>query len=577
MHLFEHWGGQHPQESYTLDYLGTTAAAVRQMIGVTEQSTGLVYRGGSTWGDNLVPNFTYRASLSYVTGSHNLKVGFNRLHGFLRARSYAFQPYSYRFNNGVPNQITIFATPYTTRNEVNNDLGLFAQDRWTVNRFTITGALRWDTIQTGFPEQRIGPGPLVPDRNLTLPAQRSLDWNDLTYRTGFAWDVHGDGRTAVKLTANKYLAAQTASGLGSSPNPFNTLVNQTTRSWTDDGRNGGIAGDFSPQCNLTLPAANGECGAMANTNFGTAVPGATFDPDLLTGYGVRGANLEFSAGVQHELLPGVSLDVAYFRRIYQNFTATDNLALDANDFDFFSITVPSDPRLPNGGGYTLEGLRALKQSAFGRPSQNYNTVASRFGEQFEHWNGVDVNVRARTRNGVTLQLGSSTGRTWVDDCAVSQKLAENNLSRPLQFCSSTTPWLTQVKGYATYTIPRIDVLTAVTYRNTPGAAINASFTATNAFLAANSTLGRALAGGASNMSISLLEPDTRYLDRLTQVDLRFGKVLRFGRTRASINLDLYNAVNANTVLSVNETYATWLAPTEVLKGRLAKVSFNFDF
>ena len=61
------------------------------------------------------------------------------------------------------------------------------------------------------------------------------------------------------------------------------------------------------------------------------------------------------------------------------------------------------------------------------------------------------------------------------------------------------------------------------------------------------------------------------------MDLRFGKVLRFGSARAAVNLDLYNAINANTVIAANESFDSWLAPTSILSGRLAKVSVNFDF
>ena len=120
--------------------------------------------------------------------------------------------------------------------------------------------------------------------------------------------------------------------------------------------------------------------------------------------------------MQHEVLPRVSIDIGYFRRIWQNFRVTDNLALTPNDFDVFSMTVPTDPRLPGGGGYTLGGLVALKQQAFGRPPQNHNTLDRVSGEQIEHWNGFDVTASATLRNGLTLNGGVSTGRTVEDDC-----------------------------------------------------------------------------------------------------------------------------------------------------------------
>ena len=72
--------------------------------------------------------------------------------------------------------------------------------------------------------------------------------------------------------------------------------------------------------------------------------------------------------MQHELLPRVSLDVGYFRRIWKNFRVTDDLSVAATDFDTFSMVVPVDPRLPGGGGNRLEGLVALRPDAFGRPA-----------------------------------------------------------------------------------------------------------------------------------------------------------------------------------------------------------------
>ena len=118
------------------------------------------------------------------------------------------------------------------------------------------------------------------------------------------------------------------------------------------------------------------CG-INNPLFGSAARSATFDDILRRGYGNRETNWEFSAGVQHEILPRVSLDVGYFRRIWKNFRVTDNQAVAASDYDTFSMVVPSDPRLPGGGGNRLEGLVALKPSAFGRPLSGAQHAGSR--------------------------------------------------------------------------------------------------------------------------------------------------------------------------------------------------------
>ena len=584
MHLYERWGFMH-RESETGSAPEYEAIAP-QMISVNEQSSGLTYRAPSLNHNNTrVPNFTYRAALAYVTGSHNFRVGFNRVHGFQETRTYNLNPVAYRFNLGQPNQITQRAFPTEFRNNQDNDLGLFVQDRWVRNRVTLGLALRYDHFATSFPEQQVGPAELAPNRNAVFPAQDNLSWNDISYRTSLAYDVRGDGRTALKVTFNKYLRGQTLNTLGTEPNPVNTMITSAFRTWNDTDK------DFVPDCNLLNLAANGECLAINNRNFGTAVPGATFDPILMKGWGNREANWEFSAGVQHEVIPRVSVDVGYFRRVWANFRVTDDRALSAADYDTFSMIVPTDSRLPNGGGYQLDGLFALKQSAFGRPAQNHNTLDRAYGSQIEHWNGFDVNLNARLGGGLVLQAGTSTGRTSENDCDIVSQVPEtlfwapagapNPASprawRPAEFCGRETPWLTQVKGYAVYTVPRIDVQLSGTFRSVPGETRRAVFNASNAYLAANSTLGRPLAGGAPNISIDIVGPNSLFVDRRNELDLRFGKILRAGRSRSVVSLDIFNALNSDAVLTENYNYAVWQRPTSILNARVLKISVQFDF
>src|SRR5439155_21043355 len=127
--------------------------------------------------------------------------------------------------------ITEYATPYTVNGRIDHDFGLFVQDRWTIDRFTLSGGLRYHHFSDSYPEQHLGPALLAPTRDVTFPAQSNVSWNDIVPRSGMSWDLFGNGKTALKVTLNKYL-----SGNGSSTvnrNPTSTVVNNTTRTWTD--------------------------------------------------------------------------------------------------------------------------------------------------------------------------------------------------------------------------------------------------------------------------------------------------------------------------------------------------------
>ena len=293
----------------------------------------------------------------------------------------------------------------------------------------------------------------------------------------------------------------------------------------------------------------------------------------MRGWGRRGYNWEFSAGVQQEIVPRVSADLSYFRRWYGNFTVTDNLTLASTDFDSFGIPAPVDPRLPGGGGgYTVSGLYDLNPLKFGQPANNFVTRASDYGQQLEHWNGFDFSVNARLRQGLLFQGGLGTGRTTRDSCEIRIKLPETATLNP--YCHVSEAFLTQIKALGSYAIPKFDLLVSATLQSLPGTEIAANYTAPNSIIAPS--LGRNLSG-AANATVNLVEPGTMYTDRFNEVDIRVAKSLRYRQTRTTVNFDLYNVFNSNTALAVNNSYGTWLRPTSILAARLFRISAKFDF
>ncbi len=581
LHRTEHWGNHPPEDQ------GFLSATAPGLIPVTEQSTGLVYRGGGGglfagyYNDSSVPSYFYRAAASYVTGTHALKVGFNDQRGRLDHRLFQFTPLAYRFLNGVPNQVTVYATDLAFRTNLDHDFGMFAQDRWTKNRFTATYGIRYDYFASTVPAQHLGPARLQPNRSLDFAEQQNLNWKDISPRLGVSYDVFGNGKTALKATANKYLAGQGLAGLATDANPVYSIVQSASRTWNDANR------DYVVDCDLLNPVPNGECvGALNPGNFG-ALANATFDKDLTSGWGNRSYNWEFSTSVQHEIVPRVSIDVGYFRRLYGNFRVTDNLLTQATDYTLFNLTAPNtDPRLQNGGGYTVQGLVDVNPNKFGQV-QNLNTLSDKYGKQIEHWNGFDFNARARLTNGLQLSGGVSTGKTVTDNCEVVAKVPELLLSQqllgannpgawlPASFCHQESPFLTQVKGVAIYNVPKIDMLISGTLQSIPGPIIAANFNAPAGLVAG--TLGRPLSGNAPNINVNLVEPGSMYGDRLQQLDLRFGKVLRFGPRRATASVDLYNALNTDTILTQSNAFANWQTPQSIITARFVKFSVQVDF
>ena len=219
---------------------------------------GLVYRS-QDWGQNYAGAYSWRASASYVTGRESIKVGYQGTYlSDIRTWYDNSQNLQFRVNNGVPNQLTQYISPW-----VNNAQGawhaIFVQDQYTAGRLTLQGALRFDHSSSWYPQQTEGPTRFLPQALVFPETPGVTGYKDITPRMGLAYDLFGNGRTAVKFNIGKYLEGMGLSNNWANANPTLRVPLSpgvtvfgpagVTRAWTDANSN------FVPDCNLQSPDA----------------------------------------------------------------------------------------------------------------------------------------------------------------------------------------------------------------------------------------------------------------------------------------------------------------------------------
>jgi hypothetical protein len=574
-------------------------------ISTIELSNNYRYNASATYASHRATDrVAQRFSVSYITGSHAFKGGMQIEEAVSDIGTYVQGDVNYSLRNGVPTQITQYATPYQSVVRTRADMGVYFQDQWAIRRLTMNYGFRFDYFN-GYVEPSRVAAPAsgwVPARD--FPAVSGVPaWKDLSPRIGAAYDLFGDGRTALKVSLGRYVA-KTGTAVASANDPIATSVNSVTRTWAD------ANGNYTPDCDLKSRVASGECGAMSDPNFGGFSPTTRWADDVLHGFGVRNSNWDFGTEVQRQLGAGVSVTAGYYRNWYSHFIATDNLLRTPADFDPYCITAPLNPKLPGGGGYQVCGLYDVSVAKFTQVD-NLVTQSSQYGEQKQVNNFLSVTISTRLRSGVQFGGGIDAGRSLTDNCFVidSPGVSSGSFTPPqtattvsgISTASPTAPQtattingktmcrvVTPFKGQAqlklngAVPLPYEFVVSAI-YQDISGPNIVAAYAAANSDIAPS--LGRNLGACGTRVpctataTVPLVAPGTLYDHRIRRLDLRVTRRMRFGgRLGLQANVDIYNAFNGSGVVQVNNAYGPqWRQPTEVQDPRIVQFSGQLTF
>jgi hypothetical protein len=470
------------------------------------------------------------ASVSYVSGAHNLKVGVQNRSGWLKdLRRDINGDIVQQYRSGAPAQVLVLNTPLNNRVDLNADFGLFAQDTWTMKRLTLSPGIRFDYFNSEVPAASAPAGRFVPER--TFEAIKNVpNWKDVSPRLGAAYDLFGNGKTALKGNIGLYLQSE-GTGFANTYNP--QIFATDTRTWSDLNR------DDIAQENELGPTSNLTFGVRRNQNA---------DPDIQRPYQLLG-----DIGIQHELRPGLAVALSYNRRSYEELIWTDNLAISHSDYTL--LTTP-DPR---GNGELLP-VYNLDRAKLGL----VNELDTNSSMNTRVYDGVDVSFTYRLRNGANIFGGTSTGRVVAATCEVDDP---NNL----RFCDQGDygiPFATQFKLAGSYPMPW-DIRLSATIQSTPGTERSITYQVSRTQIPALTQ---------AQVVVRLNEPGSEFNDRVNQLDMSVSRTFRSGRFVFRPEMSLFNALNANPVTAQTNTFGPNLGnATMILPARLLRFGLYMDF
>jgi hypothetical protein len=320
-----------------------------------------------------------------------------------------------------------------------------------------------------------------------------------------------------------------------------------TRAWVDlDGNGRALNSDGTAQY--------AEIGPSRTANFGVPKGATRFDQAS-----PWPTNWEESASIVQELMPGVSVTAAYYRREFFDIALTRNALVDPiADYTPYTVIVPSNPYLPDGGGQavTVYNLNANKLGVVDSVS-TFSTSNTRV------YNGFEFSGNGRLPGGGFVFGSVTVERSATNNCDVADP-------NELRFCDQTPPFRSLYKASTGYTLP-YDVQLSTTLQFRPGVSIGSLYTFNSA------AAGFPITGGGS-LSVTVVDPTTQYYDYIKQFDLRVARNFRFGRKRLQSFLEIFNVANPSTVLQVNTRVGPlYFNPQLIEQPRHLQLGVQFDF
>ncbi len=517
---------------------------------------GTAYYSGFLENGIFPDRYVLSSIASYVTGSHNFKTGVQWTFGDYRT-SYDINADLYQvYQNGVPSFVNVYNTPVYSRERVNHDTGIFAQDSWTRRRLTLNAGVRFELFKAEIEAQGQPAGRFATLREI-LRQPNMPDWHDVTPRLGAAYDLFGNAKTAIKASVNKYMAGQTtAFPARYDPNQLQA----ERRAWTDSNKD-----DI---------AQDSEIGPTSNSLFGTPRSSVRPDANLKREY-----DWVYNIGVQHEVRRGVAVTADWFRRGTYNLRRTDNLLVSLNDYTPLGIYNPLD-----GSTVTIYNLAPAKLGQV--DSVDFNSNNSDLRRQY--FNGFEFGLNSRFGRGSAFGAYSVDRSITVTCDAVDNP---NNLVATvaqLGWCDQSKlglPWRHEGKFAASYELPWYQIQVNAAFQSYRGTAHAANWVVSrttrypancpapcvpNALVAPNLT--------QTSLTVALVAPNTQFLDRQNQLDFGLRKLFRTGKMQWSGQLDIFNLINVANVKSETTTYGPSLGtPTSILQPRILRLAAQMRF
>jgi hypothetical protein len=536
-----------------------------------DTGTGLLWNASSAQLGNFPDRYNLQGAASYVTGTHNIKVGYQYQWGLYPRYNNANADLYQTYNNGVPFQVTVLNTPLQVRENLDANLGFYAQDSWTLNRLTLNYGLRFDMNKQTIAGQPAYVGRFANSRaydDISFPT-----WSDWSPRLSMIYDLSGNGKTAVRVGFNRFMTAQTT-GFAQLYNP--TALTTFNLPWTD------VNGDDIAQGERGCTYLTAGCEinfANLPTNFGVRSL-ARFDENIQRPY-----SLPLNIGVSHELFQGISIAAEYYKIWFRDITMRVNTLLDENSYNRFETANPL-------AGGTVP-VWVLKPEFRGR----VDNLDSTSKDMERTYNGVDINFNARMAGGVRAFGGFNIERSLNNTCAAA--VYNPNLSLYCDQSDSGLPWLKQFKATVVYPLPFWGIQMSAAYQDLNGYVIGNAvqaygpFTAGTGFdtprgLASYKQLTPANAdspalaqamrdGGLASLQVPLVAPETEYTPRLRQLDLSFSKRIQAKMFSIQPKIDFFNALNSDDYSSVSSfIYGAndYKQPSVVLQGRIIRVGVD---